>query len=212
MSDLCGKLHHLFNNLKRYSFPYYANKIPLNGLYILFERGEKGHGVDRIVRIGTHTGENQLPARLKQHFLNENKDRSIFRKNIGRAILNKTQDKYIKIWNLDLTTRKAKAKYSNLVDFDRQSQIEQEVSKYIREYFTFTVIEVNSKIKRLEIESKLISTVSLCVECRPTQAWLGNYSPKKKIRESGLWQVNELYKTSIAQVEFDEIKALAGKY
>ena len=41
--------------------------------------------MDRIVRIGTHTGENQLRSRLMQHFVKENKNRSIFRKNIGRC-------------------------------------------------------------------------------------------------------------------------------
>ena len=32
------------------------------------------------------------------------KDRSIFRKNIGRAILNKNNDSFLEIWNLDFTT------------------------------------------------------------------------------------------------------------
>ena len=54
--------------------------------------------VDRIVRIGTHRGDNNLYNRLKEHFINENKDRSIFRKNIGRALLNKNQDSYLEIW------------------------------------------------------------------------------------------------------------------
>ena len=40
--------------------------------------------------------------------MTENKDRSIFRKNIGRAILNKNQDPFLGQWELDLTTRKAK--------------------------------------------------------------------------------------------------------
>jgi hypothetical protein len=36
---------------------------------------------------------------LKEHFVNENKDRSIFRKNIGRALLNKDNDYFIEQWN-----------------------------------------------------------------------------------------------------------------
>ena len=78
----CEEIHRLFNSLKRYRFPCVPEEIPLNGIYILFQKGEKAHGVDRIVRIGTHTGLNQLRSRLWQHFINENKDRSIFRKNI----------------------------------------------------------------------------------------------------------------------------------
>ena len=81
------ELHKLLNNLTRYSYPFEENliSIPSNGIYIKFEKGEKIEGLDRIVRIGTHTGNNQLHSRLFQHFENENQRRSIFRKNIGRC-------------------------------------------------------------------------------------------------------------------------------
>lgn len=98
MSKLCERLHLIVNKMPRYYFPLDKNKIYKNGIYILFEKGEKAHGVDRIVRIGTHRGDNNLYNRLKEHFINENKDRSIFRKNIGRALLNKNQDSYLEIW------------------------------------------------------------------------------------------------------------------
>jgi hypothetical protein len=64
----------------------------VNGIYVLFERGEECHDGGRIVRVGTHTGDGQLRSRMLQHFVNENKDRSIFRKNIGRALLNRDRD------------------------------------------------------------------------------------------------------------------------
>ena len=98
MSKTCNYLHKLFNSLSRFTFPFNDEKIPLNGIYVLFEKGQVGHNLDRIVRIGTHMGDNQLRSRLNQHFLLENKDRSIFRKNIGRAILNKIKDPYLKIF------------------------------------------------------------------------------------------------------------------
>lgn len=90
MSKNCHTLHQWFNGMKKFSFPFDKQEIPQNGIYILFEKGEFAHSANRIVRIGTHTGENQLRSRLIQHFLKENKDRSIFRKNIGRALLNKS--------------------------------------------------------------------------------------------------------------------------
>jgi len=95
MSKECDKIHRLFNGMERFNFPFDETKIPLNGIYVLFEKGEKGHGMNRIVRIGTHTGKNQLRSRLMQHFINENKDRSIFRKNIGRALLSKARDIFL---------------------------------------------------------------------------------------------------------------------
>ena len=195
MSNECASIHRLANELERHRFPFDESKIPFDGVYLLFQKGEKSHERDRIVRIGTHTGNNQLRSRLKQHFLNENKDRSIFRKNIGRALLSQRNDLFLNFWELDLTSKKAKEKYSSSIDFDYQQVIESQVSKYIQDNFSFTVIVVQSKKERLEVESKLIATVSHCKECKPSIGWLGNSSPKNKIVKSGLWLVNELYKT-----------------
>lgn len=208
MSSECASIHVLANERERHSFPFDESKIPFNGIYILFQKGEKGHGQDRIVRIGTHTGDNQLRARLKQHFLNENKDRSIFRKNIGRALLNKGNDPFLKFWEIDLTSRKAKDKYSASIDFGYQKIIENRVSQYIRDNFSFIAFEVRNKEERLDVESKLISTVSRCTECKPSIDWLGNNSPKSKIAESGLWLVNELYKTPFDGDGVDEFSSL----
>jgi hypothetical protein len=191
--SVCESLHEWANSLPVCRFPFDENLIPLNGIYILFERGEIAHGSKRIVRVGTHTGDNQLRARLRQHFLVENKDRSIFRKNIGRALLNRDHDPFLPFWELDLTTLTMKEKHGG-IDFDRQRTIERNVSRYIQEYFSFIVVRVDGKEERLRLESKLISTVSLCDACSPSLQWLGLSSPKKKIRDSGLWVVNELYK------------------
>ncbi len=207
----CFQFHKWINTLPRLRFPFDENKIPLNGIYILFEKGELAHNTDRIVRIGTHTGINQLRSRLKQHFLVENKDRSIFRKNIGRALLNKNHDDFIIQWELDLTTRVAKNKYSLKIDFNKQKAIEKEVTKYIQNNFSFVVLPVQDKEERLSLESKIISTISLCKECGPSKHWLGSYSPKEKIRKSGLWLVNELYKHPLLEEDFKKLKQIMKK-
>ena len=210
MGEKCKILHQWFNSLKKLTFPFNDEDIPLNGIYVLFEKGESAHGTNRIVRIGTHTGDNQLVSRLKQHFIKENKDRSIFRKNIGRCLLNKENDPFLKQWELDLTSRKAKEKYAALIDFDKQNEIEKGVSEYIQNNFSFVVFQVDDKEKRLGLESKIISTVSLCKECFPSKNWLGLSSPKQKIRESGLWLVNELYKQPLSDGDMQELKILLG--
>jgi len=204
MSIICDKIHYALNSLKRYYFPITEAEIYKNGIYVLFEKGETAHKVDRIVRIGTHKGNNQLPSRIKQHFVTENKDRSIFRKNIGRCILNKDENDYLNIWEIDYTTKEAKEKYGHLIDINRQTEIEKEVSKYMRENFSLAIIEVNVKEERLFLESKLISTVSKCSVCKPSKDWFGLYSPKEKIRESGLYLVNELYKEEFSEIECEE--------
>jgi hypothetical protein len=85
------------------------NEIPFkNGIYIFFEKGEKFGEWDRIVRVGTDTGQNHLINRLKQHLVKENKDRSVFRKNIGRAILSKSKNPLIDYWNIGLTKKEKK--------------------------------------------------------------------------------------------------------
>lgn len=204
MSKICERLHLIVNKMPRYYFPIDKNKIYKNGIYILFEKGEKAHGVDRIVRIGTHRGDNNLYNRLKEHFINENKDRSIFRKNIGRALLNKNQDSYLEIWEIDFQERKNKEQYKDKLDIIKQRDLEKQVSKYIQENLSFVIIEIFDKSSRLFYESKLISTVSLCNDCYSSDDWLGKYSPKDKIINSGLWLVNELYKQPFTEDELEE--------
>jgi hypothetical protein len=140
MSQICTELHNIAYRLTRHIFPFNEKEIPENGIYILFEKEEQGHGHDRIVRIGTHTGNNQLRSRLKQHFMKENKDRSIFRKNIGRCLLKAAKDPYLSIWELDLTSSKSKAKHAHLIQAKHQQEIETKVSQYIQSQFTFCVI------------------------------------------------------------------------
>jgi len=199
MSQICPKIHMLFSDLTKFEFPFDTRRIPLNGIYVLFEKGEIAHQTDRIVRIGTHTGNNQLPSRLQQHFIRESKDRSIFRKNIGRAILNRNNDPFLAQWEIDLTTTEARKKHSGTVDKRKLQEVEKMVTDCIQFNFSFVVFRVDEKATRLFLESKIISTVSLCDECFPSEDWLGLHSPKEKIRKSGLWLVNELYKRPLSE-------------
>ena len=204
MSNECAHLHAWCGKLPLHSFPYVVEKIPLNGIYVLFEKGEIGHEGNRIVRVGTHTGKNQLRSRLWQHFLNENKDRSIFRKNIGRCFLNREGDAYLEKWEWDLTTKAAKEKYRALIDMEKQLQLEKQISNYLQSNFYFAVFEVNDAVKRLEWESKFLSTIAKCEECVPSKEWLGNYSPIAKIREFGLWNVQGIDGKILTKKDFVE--------
>ena len=205
MSEICMKLHHAANQLPVHQFPFNLKQIPRNGIYILFEKGEYGHGVKRIVRVGTHTGVNQLRSRLSQHFMKENKDRSIFRKNIGRALLNRANDRFLDQWEIDLTATEAKKRHAQLLNSTRKLEIEKQVSDLIQQNFCFVAIQVDEKEKRLFWEGKMISTISLCRTCKASEGWLGQFSPKEKIKESGLWLVNQLYKEPLTEAESAEL-------
>lgn len=206
--DLCNELHILLDLLPHHRFPFAIAQIPKNGLYILFEDGEKAHGTDRIVRVGNHTGQDQLRSRLNQHFIFENKDRSIFRKNIGRALLNKDRDPFLEQWEIDLTPHATRAELGSRIDIEKQRKEERQVTGYIQSHFRFIVIPILLKENRLLYESRIISTIARCHSCRPSPNWLGFESPKEKIRESGLWQVNELSGQPLTQSEFDALKQL----
>lgn len=206
--NTCNDIHHIFNGLKEYIFPFDSKEIPKNGIYILFEKGEYLDGFKRIVRVGTHTGQNQLQSRLKQHFVKENKDRSIFRKNIGRALLNADNDNFLAQWQLDLTSRANREKNAGKVDFEKLKSVEKRVTEYIQNNFSFAVFEVLEKEQRLRIESRIISTVSNCTDCKPSKNWLGLSSPKQKIIDSGLWLVNELWKQPLSENELSELREI----
>ena len=208
MRNIVLELHQIFNEQKRYSFPFehFINEIPKNGIYIIFENGEKYKNLDRIVRVGTHTGNNQLHSRLNQHFIKENKNRSIFRKNIGRCFLNKESNPYLSLWELDITSRAEKEKNLKLLDLDFEKKIEKRISNYVQTNLSFCVFQIDTKDDRLFWESKIVSTLAKATDIKSSENWLGNQSTKDKIKVSGLWQVNELYNDSLTELEFDQLK------
>ena len=103
MSERCKALHKIVDKCLECRYPIDMKKLPHNGIYFFYERGEMwGHGgsMSRIVHVGTHRNGN-FQSRIRDHYTPDTKmsfdaqkpaphDRSIFRKNIGRAILNRT--------------------------------------------------------------------------------------------------------------------------
>ncbi len=200
--EFCARLHVEVRRLETCSFPACKERLPLNGVYFLFEKGERGHGGPRIVRIGSHTGVGKLPSRMAEH-MTKNKDRSIFRKNIGRALLNRANDPFLRQWNWDLTKREKRVRYGPLLDTVRQEAVETEVLRYIVDNFTFAVFCIDDKSARLDFEKHAIATVAQCAQCGPSEAWLGNSSPLDSVRVSGLWQKQHLQGENLAPEEFE---------
>jgi hypothetical protein len=128
MSNVCNWIHEQLDPLPLIKYPFNLNHLPTDGIYFFYEDGETwGHcGVKpRIVRVGT-CRQGNFQSRISEHFLlNPSKmnytpdqspphDRSIFRKNIGRALLNKANDPYITIWNLDFTSSASRSANKHL--------------------------------------------------------------------------------------------------
>ena len=74
----CRDLHKYVWNLPRYGHTADWKKLPDNGIYFLFETGEKAHNGDRIVRVGTHRADGRIAKRIWTHY-NGRRDNSIFR-------------------------------------------------------------------------------------------------------------------------------------
>lgn len=166
-----------------------------NGIYIMFEDGEyyNNSNIRRVVRVGTHKVTGRLMERLKNHFIRKNKDGSIFRKNIGKAILNSDKDPYLKIW----TSNTRPKQYL----INKQST-ENNVSEYLYKHITFTAFPVDSRVDRLRFETAIIATLNKENAFVPSNNWFGKNSTEEKIRKSGLWLKNGLNGKILTTSEF----------
>ena len=97
------------------------------------------------------------------------------------------------------------------MDTELQSKIEKKISDYIQNNLSFALFEVTSKKERLFWERKIVSTLAQSPDFKPSRNWLGNCSPKEKIRNFGLWQVNELFKEPLSEFEMDELVQIIGR-
>jgi hypothetical protein len=112
---------------------------------------------------------------------------------------------YLPIWELDTTSKADKERYLHLIDKNVEAEVEKKISQYIQENLSFSILEITSKDDRMYFEARLIGTVSGCNECVPSDSWLGQFSPKEKIRISGLWQVMKLYSEPLDESELSFI-------
>lgn len=190
-------------------YPFQLEVLPRSGIYFFYEDGELwGHGGNepRIVRVGTHKKRN-FRSRISEHFfLNDRKmdfgqskpkpsDRSIFRKNIGRVLLNRGTDPYLRTWEVDFTKRVNRDELGHLRNIEKEREIESNITRILRQRFRFRFIIVENETDRIGVkglESRLIGTLAKCKVCRPSRHWLGRASPKSKIVTYGLWQVQHL--------------------
>jgi len=138
VSAACKWLHEQLEILSLISYPFRIDRLPEDGVYCFYERGEVwGHSGEkpRIVRVGTHRQGN-FRSRMAEHYLLDEskmnfnemrpapKDRSIFRKNIGRALLNRESHSYLKVWDLDFMTSLSRERFGHLrnIPLDKKSR------------------------------------------------------------------------------------------
>jgi hypothetical protein len=206
LSQICSWIHRRLESLPSVIYPFDLKKLPNNGIYFFYEKGEdashnNGQQLPRIVRIGTHR-EGNFRSRISEHFIfhesrlnfskNNSKpsDRSVFRQNLGRALLNKQNDEYLKIWNIDFLNKENRFKFGETRDIEKEMKLEKEISRLLREnfYFKFIFFEgQNQRMGKQGLESRLIGTIASCELCSASKSWLGKFSPIRQIREGKLW-------------------------
>jgi len=171
---------------------------PRRGGYFFFEPGEyrgTAPGVQRIVRVGTHAvtsnSNSTLWSRLYSHRGTRdgggNHRGSIFRLNIGLALLEKEG-------NADAFPTWGKGSSASRHVVTQERSLEVEVSRYIGAMSLVWVAvddEPGKSSDRAFIERNAISLLSgfRNPSDTPSGGWLGRYSTKPAIRESGLWNV-----------------------
>ena len=141
------------------------------------------------MRVGIHTTDsdkdsqrgNKLFSRLDQHFRG-NMKASSFRKYVGNSLQNK-------------------AKHSI-------TDIEKEVSTYMKENFSFVVFEVETQNEREFWEKKLISTLGQAGKngiVKSSNNWLGKHSSNPNVKASGLWQDDDMNALPLTLAELQQL-------
>ena len=203
-ASTCYKLHKLFNSMPRFKWDT-ISKIGFNsGIYIVFEDGETFYDMDRVVRVGTHRSDGRLLGRLKDHFYTENNDGSIFRKNIGRAILNKNKHPYLSVWT------KSSSRNDSNFNSAIQEKIEKQVTQYMRNNFSFICIPVETNTERARLEMGIIATLNKATDFVASPNWRGQYSSEREIVQSGMWLKEGLDDIPLSDIEYARIEYLCN--
>ena len=197
--------------MKRYSFSELEKvKNVKNGIYLLFEEGEKYHEFDRIVRVGSHPSQDRFYKRLMDHF-NNNHRKSIVRKHIGRCFLQKENDPYIHIWDYTNSEVVKGSPGEIQVNKAKENELENRISKYMNKFSICVIPNLNNTEIRMNLEMKLIATLNLSSNEFISSNWLGKYHPDQKISTSGLWNIQHLNAEEfISEEDFQLIKNKVG--
>jgi hypothetical protein len=208
--DILGKLERRIGGKRTLADCSKGTGWPNRGVYFFFEAGEirSGSGMGpRVVRVGTHglkLGANStFWQRLSQHRGSErggNHRGSIFRSLVGEALKGEGQNMEPESWGIGSDPGKGAAKLgvSHPDIIDRERELEVRVSRYIGGMpFVWLPIEdePGPKSSRGYIERNTIALLSNyagnAVDS-PSANWLGRFSSRERVRQSGLWNNNHV--------------------
>jgi len=187
MESSALQLHELFNSEKliRYSYPFGGKGFLTNGIYIFFEKGEAITTPEgKILDRIVRVGTHRGEGNLYKRL------KQHFTGNITSSIFRKDIGEAL------------------------STKDEEEISKYMRENFSFVIFEVETEEERLYWEERIVFTLSKAVilgQISPSKNWLGNKSSKGKIRKSGLWQVEGIYIEELDKTDINKLKQIVER-
>ena len=189
--EFCEIVHQLLDQLPKYDKkPSECNgKIPKNGIYFWYENGETRNGGRlRITRVGINKKQDRLHGRINEHYTSDRVGSS-FRKDIGAALMSKNGESVseIKEWRKDRKKEDPRFKDPKFVCYNSYTTQE------LKQHFSYCVLKIDDLCERSVLEIRLISLFSNCNHCLPTCTWLGKYSDKQEIRDSGLWNKDYVF-------------------
>jgi hypothetical protein len=189
LNDICSFVEdvHVLTSNKGVLFRGANRDLPLNGLYVFFEAGQKivikSREFDRIVRIGINEKGNNFRKRIRGHYQG-NIEGSVFRENIGWALL-------------ESRGKKPHETYRTKKNYKKQNSggaLEREISDYFSNAFTYKAFKIDyDKLKTYE--DVLIAAFSVYYQLKAfkkeldMENWLGRYSQSQqnRIKRTGLW-------------------------
>lgn len=203
--EVTAVLYDLVWALPRMSYETLRRELPLDGIYLFFERGEfierSGRTEGRIVRVGTHRRDGRFPARIRQHYgqvhsLRGNMNGSVFRKHLGAALMRLEDESDPR---LDPWLAQGGQSFP---------EVEESVSRLLRERFAFVCLPVNGREDRLRIESELIALLAQHPLAPPSTGWLGRHAASEEIQRTGLWNTQHVNASPLSPAGLRQLKGL----
>ncbi len=184
-----ARVHKSLEALPLHSIPR-AN-LPRNGLYFFYEEGEvNGHdGGPRIVRVGNHPrSQDRLIGRLRDHYTGS-KNGSVFRKFLGGALMRKLDPDHP---CLQPSPGQGHWEKQDAPTCEVCHPLETDVSRILREKFSFRCVRIDDMEERNKMEEGLIAALAQCPDCVASPRRLGRFTYSVKVQESGLWNSNHV--------------------
>ncbi len=194
---------------------------PQSGVYFLFEPGEVRSDARelRIVRVGTHRvsrgAKSTLWERLRAHRGTArgggNHRGSVFRLHVGAAIAAKEPAVGVASWGCGKTPTAAARR--------AEKELERRVSAHIATMSLLWLAvedEAGPMSDRAYLERNLIGLLAggKGPADPPSAGWLGRFSPQRRIRTSGLWNLDHLdhaYRPEFLDVLHEYVLITIGK-